>query len=44
MPHLQFEINQNISDEAKISIAEHVRQLFADVMDTGHDIWSSLNV
>jgi phenylpyruvate tautomerase PptA (4-oxalocrotonate tautomerase family) len=37
MPHLQFEINQNITDEVKISIAEHVRQLFADVMDTGTD-------
>jgi phenylpyruvate tautomerase PptA (4-oxalocrotonate tautomerase family) len=37
MPHLQFEINQNITDEAKISIAEQARQLFSDVMDTGTD-------
>jgi phenylpyruvate tautomerase PptA (4-oxalocrotonate tautomerase family) len=37
MPHLQFEINQIITGEVKISIAEQVRQLFADVMDTGTD-------
>ena len=37
MPHLQFEINQNITDEAKIAIAEQVRHLFSDVMDTGTD-------
>jgi phenylpyruvate tautomerase PptA (4-oxalocrotonate tautomerase family) len=37
MPHLQFEINQNITDEAKISMAEQARQLFSDVMDTGTD-------
>jgi phenylpyruvate tautomerase PptA (4-oxalocrotonate tautomerase family) len=37
MPHLQFEINQNITDETKISLAEQVRQLFSDVMDTGTD-------
>jgi hypothetical protein len=28
MPHLQFEINQNITDAAKISLAEQVRQPF----------------
>ena len=37
MPHLQFEINQNITDETKIAIAEQVRQLFSEVMDTGTD-------
>jgi len=35
MPHLSFEINRAVSDAAKIAFAKRVRQLFADVMDTG---------
>lgn len=37
MPHLQFEINQTLTDADKISFAEEVRQLFSEVMDTGTD-------
>lgn len=37
MPHLQFEINRTVADSEKISFAERVRQLFAQVMDTGTD-------
>lgn len=37
MPHLQFEINRNLTDADKISLARDVRQLFADLMDTGTD-------
>jgi phenylpyruvate tautomerase PptA (4-oxalocrotonate tautomerase family) len=37
MPHIQFDINKTLSDTDKISLAQQVRQLFADVMDTGTD-------
>jgi len=37
MPHLQFEINRSLKDEEKIAFAEEVRQLFAEIMDTGTD-------
>lgn len=37
MPHLQFEINRPLADPDKIDFAEQVRQLFAEVMDTGTD-------
>lgn len=37
MPHLQFEINRPLKDSDKISFAEHIRQLFSDIMDTGTD-------
>lgn len=37
MPHLQFEINQTISDADKIDFAEQVRKLFSEIMDTGTD-------
>jgi phenylpyruvate tautomerase PptA (4-oxalocrotonate tautomerase family) len=37
MPHLQFEINRKVADAEKISFAEQVRQLFAEIMDTGTD-------
>ena len=37
MPHLQFEINRNLSDAEKYSFSEQVRQLFSQVMGTGTD-------
>ena len=37
MPHLQFEINQKLTDAEKISFAEQVRKIFSRVMDTGTD-------
>jgi phenylpyruvate tautomerase PptA (4-oxalocrotonate tautomerase family) len=37
MPHLQFEVNRTLADAEKISFAEQVRKLFAEVMDTGTD-------
>ena len=37
MPHLQFEINQKLTDAEKISFAEQVRKVFSEVMDTGTD-------
>lgn len=37
MPHLQFEINQTISDADKTDFAEQVRKLFSEIMDTGTD-------
>ena len=37
MPHLQFEINREITDAEKITFSEQVRNLFSDVMDTGSD-------
>ena len=37
MPHLQFEINQKISDTEKKYFSEQVRRLFSDTMDTGTD-------
>ena len=37
MPHLQFEINQSLTDADKIAFAEKVRQLFSEIMDTGTD-------
>ena len=37
MPHLQFEINQKMTDGEKKSFSEQVRKLFSDVMDTGTD-------
>lgn len=37
MPHLQFEINQKMTDAEKNSFAKQVRKLFSDVMNTGTD-------
>lgn len=37
MPHLQFEINRAMTDAEKINLAEQVRRLFSEVMDTGTD-------
>lgn len=37
MPHLQFEINQRISNEKKDTFAQEIRKTFAQVMDTGTD-------
>ncbi|MES9974314.1 4-oxalocrotonate tautomerase family protein [Candidatus Thiodiazotropha sp. LNASS1] len=37
MPHLQFEINKEITDIEKQAIASQVCSLFAAVMDTGTD-------
>jgi phenylpyruvate tautomerase PptA (4-oxalocrotonate tautomerase family) len=37
MPHLQFELNRSLTDTQKITLAEQVRKLFSDVMDTGTD-------
>ncbi len=37
MPHLQFEFNRNLTDSQKQSLAEEVRTLFSEVMDTGTD-------
>ena len=37
MPHLSFEINRHIPDATKVVLAKRVRQLFAEVMDTGTD-------
>lgn len=37
MPHLQFEINREITDAEKNTFSEQVRNLFSDVMDTGAD-------
>jgi 5-carboxymethyl-2-hydroxymuconate isomerase len=37
MPHIQFDINKTLGDTDKIGLAQQVRQLFADVMDTGTD-------
>ena len=37
MPHLQFQINRHIPDATKVALAERVRKLFAEVMDTGTD-------
>ncbi len=37
MPHLQFEINREITDAEKNTFSEQVRNLFSDVMDTGSD-------
>lgn len=37
MPHLQFEINQKITDQIKIDFAEKVRNHFSETMGTGTD-------
>jgi phenylpyruvate tautomerase PptA (4-oxalocrotonate tautomerase family) len=37
MPHLSFEINRTIPDATKVALAQRVRKLFAEVMDTGTD-------
>ena len=37
MPHLQFEINKKAEKDEKIEFAARVRELFAEVMDTGTD-------
>jgi len=37
MPHLQFEINQKVSQENKKSFTEEIRTCFSEVMDTGTD-------
>ncbi len=35
MPHIQFEINQNITKEKKENLLEEIRTCFSEVMDTG---------
>lgn len=37
MPHIQFDINQTLGNTDKLGLAQQVRQLFADIMDTGTD-------
>ena len=37
MPHLQFEVNQKMSDTQKVTLGNQVRELFSSVMDTGMD-------
>ena len=37
MPHLHFAINRHIPDATKVTLAQRVRQLFAEVMYTGTD-------
>ncbi|RXJ91226.1 tautomerase [Arcobacter sp. CECT 8983] len=37
MPHLQFEINQKVSQENKKNFAKEIRTCFSEVMDTGTD-------
>jgi phenylpyruvate tautomerase PptA (4-oxalocrotonate tautomerase family) len=37
MPHLQFEVNRNLTDVEKINFAQDVRKLFSETMDTGTD-------
>jgi len=37
MPHLQIDINKNLSDETKSSIADRFKTIFSRVMDTGTD-------
>jgi len=37
MPHLQIDINKNLSDETKLSIADRFKTIFSRVMDTGTD-------
>ena len=37
MPHLQFEINQNIENEIKDKFSNEIRGAFAEIMDTGTD-------
>lgn len=37
MPHLQFEINREITDAEKNTFSEQIRNLFSEVMDTGTD-------
>ena len=37
MPHLSFAISRHIPDATKVTLAQRVRQLFAEVMDTGTD-------
>lgn len=35
MPHLQIEINKPIDDDVKVEIANRIKTLFSQVMDTG---------
>ena len=37
MPHLQFEINKNVSKETKEEFSLQIRETFAEVMNTGVD-------
>lgn len=37
MPHLQFEFNRSLTDRQKTTLAEQVRALFSNIMDTGTD-------
>lgn len=37
MPHLQFEFNRSLTDSQKTTLAEQVRVLFSNIMDTGTD-------
>lgn len=37
MPHLQLDINRNLTRVQKIAVAARFKQLFSDVMDTGTD-------
>jgi 5-carboxymethyl-2-hydroxymuconate isomerase len=38
MPHLQFEVNRELENEAKTSFANEIREIYSTVMDTdtGH--------
>lgn len=37
MPHLQFEINKELTDKEKHALSNQVCELFSSVMDTGTD-------
>ena len=37
MPHLQFEINQQVEKSIKNTFANEIRAAFAEIMDTGTD-------
>ena len=37
MPHLQFEINKNVSNDIKQEFVQKIRKTFSEIMDTGTD-------
>lgn len=37
MPHIQIEVNRELNDSQRIGLADRVKALFAEVMDTGTD-------
>ncbi|MCU7840987.1 MAG: tautomerase [Candidatus Thiodiazotropha sp. (ex Troendleina suluensis)] len=37
MPHIQFDIGQQMTDAQKIYLSEQVRKIFSTIMDTGTD-------